>query len=67
VRRAARDDRERVHRDDCGDHTLFVGEVHELAMNEAAPPLLYYEGRYGMLQAAPRPPGRNPEPYPSFF
>jgi flavin reductase (DIM6/NTAB) family NADH-FMN oxidoreductase RutF len=55
------------HRYDCGDHTLFIGEVQELAVNEAAPPLLYYEGRYASLQAAPRPPGRSPEPYPSFF
>ena len=55
------------HRYDCGDHTLFVGEVEELSVNEAAPPLLYYEGRYGMLQAVRQPPGRNPEPYPSFF
>jgi len=55
------------HRYDCGDHTLFVGEVHELTVNQAAPPLVYYEGRYGMLQAARRPAGRNPEPYPSFF
>ena len=55
------------HRYDCGDHTLFVGEVRELAVNEAGPPLLYYEGRYGMLQAVRRPPGRSPEPYPSFF
>ena len=55
------------HRYDCGDHTVFVGEVQELAVNEAAPPLLYYEGRSGMLQAVRRPPGGNPEPYPSFF
>jgi flavin reductase (DIM6/NTAB) family NADH-FMN oxidoreductase RutF len=55
------------HRYDCGDHTLVVGEVEELTVNEAAPPLLYYEGRYGMLQAVRPSPGRNPEPYPSFF
>jgi flavin reductase (DIM6/NTAB) family NADH-FMN oxidoreductase RutF len=55
------------HRYDCGDHTLFVGEVQELAVNEAAPPLLYYEGRYGMFQAARQPSGRTAEPYPSFF
>jgi flavin reductase len=54
------------HRYDCGDHTLFVGEVQELAVNEAGPPLLYYEGRYGMLHAA-QPSGRRAEPYPSFF
>ncbi len=49
----------------CGDHTLFVGEVEGLAVNEAAPPLLYCEGRYGALQAFPG--GRTDEPYPSFF
>ena len=55
------------HRYGCGDHTLFVGEVEDLAVNEAAPPLVFYEGRYGMLQAFPGIPGRDPEPYPSFF
>lgn len=51
----------------CGDHTLFVAEVEDLAVGEAAPPLLYYEGRYGMLQAFPGTPGRSDESYPSFF
>jgi flavin reductase (DIM6/NTAB) family NADH-FMN oxidoreductase RutF len=51
----------------CGDHTLFVGEVEKLAVNDAAPPLLYYEGRYGRLEAFRERPGRSPEPYPSFF
>ena len=55
------------HRYACGDHTLFVCEVETLAVNDAAPPLLYYEGRYGMLRAAREPVGRIPEPYPSFF
>jgi flavin reductase (DIM6/NTAB) family NADH-FMN oxidoreductase RutF len=55
------------HRYDCGDHTLFVGEVQDLTVNEAAPPLLFYEGRYGLLQAARQPSGRTAEPYPSFF
>jgi len=55
------------HRYDCGDHTLFVGEVQQLAVSEAAPPLLYYEGRYEMLQAARRPAGRHAELFPSFF
>ena len=55
------------YRYDCGDHTLFVGEVRALAVNAGASPLLYYEGRYGMLQAARRLPGRSAEPYPSFF
>jgi flavin reductase (DIM6/NTAB) family NADH-FMN oxidoreductase RutF len=55
------------HRYDCGDHTLFVGQVQDLTVNEAAPPLLFYEGRYGLLQAARQPSGRTAEPYPSFF
>lgn len=55
------------HRYGCGDHTLFVGAVEDLAVNAAAPPLLYFEGRYGILQAFPGTPGRSDEPYPSFF
>jgi len=55
------------HRHPCGDHTLFVAEVEDFAVAEAAPPLLYYEGRYGMFQALPGAPGRTDEPYPSFF
>ena len=51
------------HRYNCGDHTMFVGEVEDLAVNEPAPPLLYYGGRYGTLLASPW----TPEPYPSFF
>ncbi len=56
-----------THRYGCGDHTLFVGEVEDLAVSVAAPPLLYYEGRYGVLEAFPSAPGRSPEPFPSFF
>jgi flavin reductase len=55
------------HRYGCGDHTLYVGEVQRLAVNDAAPPLLFYAGRYGMLEAYREPLGRTPEPYPSFF
>jgi flavin reductase (DIM6/NTAB) family NADH-FMN oxidoreductase RutF len=55
------------HRYGCGDHTLYVGEVQRLIINAAAPPLLYYAGRYGVLEAYREPPGRSPEPYPSFF
>ena len=55
------------HRYACGDHTLFVGEVEDLAVSGAPPPLLFYDGRYGLLEAFPVPPGRSPEPYPSFF
>jgi flavin reductase (DIM6/NTAB) family NADH-FMN oxidoreductase RutF len=55
------------HRYRCGDHTLYVGEVQKLAVNDAAPPLLFYAGRYGMLEPYREPLGRLPEPYPSFF
>jgi len=55
------------HRYGCGDHMLFVGEVEKLAVHDPAPPLLYYAGRYGTLEAYREPPGRIPEPYPSFF
>src|SRR5262249_58802065 len=41
------------HRYGCGDHTLYVGEVERLRVMEAAPPLLYYAGRYATVQAAP--------------
>ncbi|WP_228874404.1 flavin reductase family protein [Paraburkholderia saeva] len=34
----------------CGDHTLFVGEVHEMFTHTDAPqPLLFHAGRYGRL------------------
>jgi flavin reductase (DIM6/NTAB) family NADH-FMN oxidoreductase RutF len=55
------------HRYGCGDHTLYVGEVQALGVADPAPPLLYYAGRYGMLEALPGPAGGVPEPYPSFF
>ena len=52
----------------CGDHTLYVGEVERLAVNDpAASPLLFYGGRYGTLEPYREPPGRIAEPYPSFF
>jgi flavin reductase (DIM6/NTAB) family NADH-FMN oxidoreductase RutF len=55
------------HRYGCGDHTLYVGEVERLVVNDAAPPLLFYAGRYGTLEPYREPPGRIAEPYPSFF
>ena len=51
----------------CGDHTLYVGEVQKLVVNDLAPPLLFYTGRYGVLDPYREPAGRSPEPYPSFF
>lgn len=38
-----------VHRYDCGDHTLFVGEVHALELGDAAQPLVFHAGRYALL------------------
>jgi flavin reductase len=35
----------------AGDHTIFVGEVREVALAEG-PPLLYFRGRYGVDGAA---------------
>lgn len=56
------------HRYGCGDHTLYVGEVQRLAVNDPdAPPLLFYAGRYGTLGPYREPADRIPEPYPSFF
>jgi flavin reductase (DIM6/NTAB) family NADH-FMN oxidoreductase RutF len=56
-----------AHRYDCGDHTLFVGEIQALVIDDAAPPLVYYNGRYRALQPPPAAPGGDPEWYPSFF
>jgi flavin reductase (DIM6/NTAB) family NADH-FMN oxidoreductase RutF len=35
----------------AGDHTIFVGEVREVALSEGSP-LLYFRGRYGLDAAA---------------
>jgi flavin reductase (DIM6/NTAB) family NADH-FMN oxidoreductase RutF len=53
------------HRYACGDHTLFVGRVEAIAVEEALPPLVYYGGRYRALQAVSAAP--MAEAYPSFF
>ncbi|HWC02183.1 MAG TPA: flavin reductase family protein [Methylomirabilota bacterium] len=53
------------HRYGCGDHTLYVGEVEKLAVTDPAAPLLFYAGKYALLQTSPEPEGA--EPYPSFF
>lgn len=34
----------------AGDHTLFIGEVKDVVVNEGEP-LLFYEGRYGTYEA----------------
>lgn len=31
----------------AGDHTIFVGEVHDISLGEGVP-LLYFRGRYGL-------------------
>ncbi len=36
---------------ECGDHTLFIGAVQELVMGPTERPLLFYNGRYGRLDA----------------
>ena len=39
---------------EAGDHTIFVGEVREVIVDEGAP-LLYFRGRYRMC-AVPQEP-----------
>jgi flavin reductase (DIM6/NTAB) family NADH-FMN oxidoreductase RutF len=34
---------------DCGDHTLFVGQLFDITADETREPLLYHEGRFGAL------------------
>ena len=34
---------------DCGDHTLFIGQIDALTVGAAERPLLFYAGRYGRL------------------
>ena len=36
-----------------GDHTIFVGEVQEVALGEGSP-LLYFQGRYGICRELPK-------------
>ena len=33
-----------------GDHTIFVGEVGDAAIERRAPPLLFFKGRYGVSE-----------------
>jgi flavin reductase len=56
-----------THRYGCGDHTLYVGEVQRLAVNDPVAPLLFYAGKYAMLQITPEPEDGPAQPYPSFF
>lgn len=41
-----------VEATDCGDHTLFVGEICAMAVTAEAPPLLFYGGRYARIGEA---------------
>ena len=34
----------------AGDHSIFVGQVNEIAVQEGTP-LLYFRGRYGMAES----------------
>ena len=38
----------------AGDHTIFVGEVHEVTFSEGSP-LIYFRGRYGLCRDLPYP------------
>jgi len=49
----------------CGDHTLFIGRINELILGgDAAPPLLFFGGRYARIDA--RAPIDKAEP-PEFW
>lgn len=41
-----------VEATDCGDHTLFVGEIRSMAATADAPPLLFYRGHYARIGEA---------------
>ena len=34
---------------ECGDHTLFIGQITSLTLGDARAPLLFYGGRYARL------------------
>jgi len=46
---------------DCGDHSLFIGEIWGLESFDGEP-LLYYAGRYGSLGEPAGEPGEDPPP-----
>jgi len=58
-----------VHRYNCGDHTLLVGSVEALEMEqEVQDPLLFYSGRYAKLVSTrPVELGSAPDPLPFFY
>ena len=57
-----------THRYACGDHTLFVGEVEAIALDDQADPMLFYAGKYATL-SSPRDisPGAGPDALPFFY
>jgi len=57
-----------VHRYDCGDHTLFVGEAIAIALDPEMDPLLFHAGKYATL-GSPRDvaPGAGPDELPFFY
>jgi flavin reductase (DIM6/NTAB) family NADH-FMN oxidoreductase RutF len=55
------------HRYACGDHTLFVGRVDALAVDDASHPLVYHHGRYRRLEPPTGADGMMSAQYPSFF
>ena len=38
-----------TERTDAGDHTVFFGRVLDATAEREAPPLLFYQGKYGKL------------------
>jgi flavin reductase (DIM6/NTAB) family NADH-FMN oxidoreductase RutF len=45
---------------DCGDHTLFIGRITDLALGASERPLLYYGGHYGRLARFSQTAGNEP-------
>jgi flavin reductase (DIM6/NTAB) family NADH-FMN oxidoreductase RutF len=57
-----------VHRYGCGDHTLFVGKVEALELDEQAQPLLFYAGKYATLGSSRDiSPRTQPDELPFFY
>lgn len=57
-----------AHRYDCGDHTLFVGEVMAIVAAQECNPLLFYAGKYATLGSQRDiSPGAGPDNLPFFY
>ena len=50
-----------------GDHTVVVGEVHDLYADASADPLLFFRGRYGNFQPLECPATVPPHPMSLMF